>query len=425
MAGLTSPAITQQQLYRNVILRNCDTCHMAMDDTGTYAALESWATFTDGGLRLRAFMGLSGTANPETWHAGSFLMPHSQNLQARFSADTRGVDSTGMPVCQIDSQARPPVDCFLKALGTARPTQALPATMQALPHDPAAPDADCGQARKDLLSDGVAVTGYNSGRRVANGVCMSGCRRAQGTDIGVGCPGSEQIATFLSTGSFHGTREECLPLAGDPNGLGTCRPCGRLNQPACTQVVGTSCDVAYNPSCNRLPACHEGVVVDSDRGPLCAEQPLAGTAKQSSVSTTTTSMTSLTTTTATTEADKSTGPPGTGTAEMALDGSNMTFARTASGPDEWWTMDLGTSRHVTSIGFYNSTDPRGMADFVVQYAGANGWTTLPGGDFSQPATMGLVYTLIRLPEAVVTQSIRIQNIGGPYLEIADVDVKGW
>jgi len=415
--GLTTPAITQQQLYRNVLLRNCDTCHMAMDDTTSYAAFDSWATFTSAGPGLRAFMGLSGSANPETWHAGTFLMPHSQNLQARFWADSGGIDSAGTPVCQIANKVHPPADCFLKALGTARPTQPIPLEMQAASRASAPSDGDCGQARKDLMADGAGVTGYNSGRLAIEGLCRSGCRRAAGADVGVGCPGSEQVTTFLSTGVFHGTREECVPLAGDnPQGIGSCRPCGRLNQPACTQVMNTSCDVSFNPSCDRMPACHEGAPVDSGDGPICSAQPLTGTAQESSTAPTMMSLVS-------------TGMPmsQSGPANLAIDGSNNTFARTAGGAGDWWTLDFGAARHVTSIGFYNSPDPDGLQNFVVQYADANGWTTVPGGNFANagPATMGTVYTLINLSEAIQTQTIRIQNVGGPYLEIADVDVKGW
>src|SRR5262249_7854184 len=155
-----------------------------------------------------------------------------------------------------------------------------------------------------------------------------------------------------------------------------------------------------NPSCDQLPACHEGAPVDSGAGPICSAQSLTGTAQESSVAPT---MTGLV---------MQPGTPQSGPADLAIDGSNTTFARTAGNPDDSWTMDLGAARHVTSIGFYNSPDADGLKAFAVQYAGPNGWTMVPGGNFANagPATMGTMYTLINLPEAIVTQSIRIQNL---------------
>ena len=49
--GAFGTDIAQAELYRNVILRNCDTCHMAMDGTDgggvlTHNALASWTALT-------------------------------------------------------------------------------------------------------------------------------------------------------------------------------------------------------------------------------------------------------------------------------------------------------------------------------------------------------------------------------------------
>jgi hypothetical protein len=393
---VTGTALTQRDLYKGVLLRNCDTCHMAMEDA-TYTALDSYADFTALGTTLRAFVGVAGTASSPTWstNRADYRMPHAQILNSRFWADAGSIlPGASTPLCRFTSTTpgRPAADCFLKALGSSRPTSSLPSSVLVNSA------SDCGQGNGDMNVTGL-LTGYNSGRSFGTGTggtCKGLCTAS------AWCPGSEMsnIVSIGGTGDdpapeFHGTRQECIPTTSQ---VGTCQSCGRIGQPPCQQV-GPNCNSALNPECQFLAACHEGV----ESGGLCEDVQLTGgTAYQASVW-------------------NNEGP------ELARDGITSTYAGTNGGPGDYWELDWGYDRHVTKIGILPSNDLQGTRDFqILFWNDQEGWRVFDGATFEgAPTSSSSIIWVSGFAPARAKAIMILPRPGSPYLEFAEVYAYGW
>jgi len=407
---------TRQAVYNYEALPFCDTCHMAMDSFPplgkrpgqagtTYTALATLAGSQAASATFAAFMGVTSTGFTSR---SAMQMPHAQNAFARFWGDASTFDGT----CFLSGAVRPKAECFLYEIGfwpngrpvgaTFSPTNPLTSLV---PVNGAAGQLDCGQS---VVSASLTTTGANSGRRTAsvglgNNVfinqCTDGCAADQAW-----CPGAESVGDPAST-RFPSARLECVPLSANSN-YGSCKACGRLGQPACTQV-GSTCRTSMNPLCTSLPACHEGI----NQGGWCNSVVLSQgkTATQSSTA--------------------FGGDP-----QRAVDGNrDGVFSHNSvthtNNANAWWRVDLGATKQVSWIGVYNRTDCcyTRLQNFVIEYAtsSAGPYTRFIGGDFTGIAPTTSTPTEFSLPKPVSARYVQVRLLSGSVLSLAEVEVDGW
>ncbi|HXK18485.1 MAG TPA: discoidin domain-containing protein, partial [Polyangiaceae bacterium] len=425
-------------LYNGVVLPYCDTCHLAMDPSSSwhdmngaaipgggrnpqwglaYNWLDSRFTSRDHVDTLAGQMGVnigSGTWNTDRTQ---FAMPHAENAFARFWGDKSGA---GGFTCTLAGNVFPPADCLLADLGiwplSGRAAPKSATNPSGIDYQSVRPstERDCGQSSTSSSS----TVGANAGRRLAGvalpapltstfvNQCADGCTTV------MFCPGAE---TVYDSNKFPGARQECVP---NTLSYGSCVSCGRIGEPACAQV-GPTCNTNLNPSCQNLPACHEGVKGASG---LCETSDLTrngwATASQSSWN--------------------QYYP-----ASRAIDGNysgwwndnSVTHTDYTTDTQPWWKVDLAWTRKVKFINLYNRSDccSNRLGNFVVEYSTDNtNWTLVPGADFTGVFPTNASYIPLVIPKAIDARYIRVRHLlGGPpgenfsIISLAEVSVLGW
>lgn len=405
---------TKQPVYNYIALPYCDTCHMAMEafppsgkrpgqGGSTYTALGSLASSQAASTTFATFMGVTSTGFSSR---GALQMPHAQNAFARFWGDASTFDAT----CFLNGAVRPKAECFLYEIGfwpngrpagaTFSPTNPLTSLVPV-----SSAQVDCGQP---TVSQSLITSGADSGRRTAAtplgnnafiNQCVDGCAADQ-----VWCPGAESAGDPASA-RFPSARLECVPFSSTSN-YGSCKACGRLGEPACTQI-GATCRTSMNPFCTSLPACHQGI----NQGGWCSSVVLSQgkTATQSSTAF-------------------------GGDAMRAVDGnSDGVFSHGSvthtNNANAWWRVDLGATKQVSWVGIYNRTDCcyTRLQDFVVEYAtsSAGPYTTFIGGDFAGVTSTPSSGTEFTLPKPVSARYVQVRLLSGSILSLAEVEVDGW
>jgi hypothetical protein len=237
------------ELYRNVALRYCDTCHMAFGGGRAYETLDSWSLFGNPVNIPIVTEQIGYDYNAAAWlPRDKFRMPQAQPALNRFWGEGVVIDGVGYQSAghaTLAAFGRLGVPLFSASLGCQH-------------------NSDCGQSTTFSVSGGL-----NGGRVCDNpgGTfrrCIDGCQptadefsQCPGTDTPVGTPGYKEWCVSVNPTTHQGT----------------CSRCGGLGEVPCNSFAsdppptGPNCDEHVNPGCRQANVdCRFG----TNYGSVCA-----------------------------------------------------------------------------------------------------------------------------------------------------------